>query len=135
MTKYYGLVGGTTEVPAKLSLDLIALEKYMVNNVPGHCGPITIKKFSSGQSNPTYKIESPGGAFVLRKQPPGKNDKRAHRVDREYLIIKSLRDSCVPVPEVVCLCQDHSVLGGDFFIMKFVTGRIWGSPSLVWCSV
>jgi aminoglycoside phosphotransferase (APT) family kinase protein len=122
----------TVDVPTNLALDEDALEKFMATNVPGHQGPITVKKFGSGQSNPTYKIDSPGGAFVLRKQPPGKlNNTRAHRVDREYLVIKSLGEHTdIPVPKVVCLCQDPSVLGTDFFIMEFVSGRIFGSPAL-----
>jgi aminoglycoside phosphotransferase (APT) family kinase protein len=121
----------TVDVPEKLAFDETKLESFMATNVPGHQGPIVVKKFGSGQSNPTYKIDSPGGSYVLRKQPPGKlNNTRAHRVDREYLIIKSLGEHTdIPVPEVICLCQDTAVVGSDFFIMKFVSGRIFGSPA------
>lgn len=68
---------------------------------------------------------------MLRKQPPGQLvSKSAHRVDREYYMIQALyKTGRVPVPRVTVLCQDKSVLGSDFYVMDFVQGRIFHSPS------
>ena len=46
----------------------------------------TVRQFQGGQSNPTFLIETPGGKYVLRKQPPGKLLPSAHAVDREYRV-------------------------------------------------
>ena len=52
-------------------------------------------------------------------------------MDREHLVIKCVGEHTdIPVPRVFALCQDHSVLGSDFFIMEFVKGRNFGSPAL-----
>jgi aminoglycoside phosphotransferase (APT) family kinase protein len=77
-------------------------------------------------------LTTPAGCYVLRKQPPGTlNNKRSHRVDREYLILKCLgKSTSIPVPQVICLCTDRSVLGTDFFVMHYVEGRNFGSPAL-----
>ena len=67
---------------------------------------------------------------MLRKQPPGVLLPSAHRVDREYRVIRALRGTVVPVPDALLLCQDHSVIGTDFFIMEFVDGRILRNSTL-----
>ena len=68
---------------------------------------------------------------MLRKKPPGKLlSKTAHRVDREYQIIKALSQTDVPVPEVFCLCEDNSVIGTSFYIMEYLDGRHFIDPSM-----
>lgn len=67
----------------------------------------------------------------MRKKPPGQLlSKTAHKVDREYRILKALQDTDVPVPRVYCLCEDDSVVGTAFYIMEFLDGRIFEDPSL-----
>lgn len=85
-----------------------------------------LKQFNNGASNPTYFIQTPAGEkFVVRKKPPGKLLTGAHQVDREYRVQKALGGTGVPVPEVLALCQDSGVLGQDFYVMKYVPGRIF----------
>jgi aminoglycoside phosphotransferase (APT) family kinase protein len=68
---------------------------------------------------------------VLRKKPPGKLlSKTAHRVDREYQVIRALGDTNVPVPEALCLCEDDSVIGTPFYIMEFLDGRHFTDPAM-----
>jgi len=94
-------------------------------------GRLEVKQFNNGASNPTYFIRAPNSEmFVVRKKPPGELLPGAHRIDREFRIQKALWKSNVPVPEVLALCQDPSVLGQDFYIMKYVPGRILVDPSL-----
>lgn len=89
--------------------------------------PILLEQFAGGQSNPTYKLTDHYGAnFVLRKKPPGKIVQSAsHQVEREFKAMNALRSSKVPVPNVLCLCEDSTVIGTPFYIMDFLAGRIF----------
>jgi acyl-CoA dehydrogenase len=93
---------------------------------------LTRKKFSLGQSNPTYQIIGQDGlCYVLRKKPPGKLiSKSLHNVEREYNIIKALGHSDIPVPKVYSYCRDESVIGTPFYIMEFLDGRIFEDASM-----
>ncbi len=88
------------------------------------------RKFSDGQSNPTYLVNGTDGSFVLRARPPGNLERSAHRVDREFRVMRSLRGSGVPVPETVFLSGEDNPLGRQFFVMKHVEGRIFWNPAL-----
>ena len=111
-------------------LDTLALAKYLESRLPGFQGPITAEKTPTGQSNPTFLLSSPSGHYVLRKKPPGQLLKSAHAVDREYRIMKALQDTEVPVPRMLILCEDDSVLGTAFFVMEHVDGTVFWDPSL-----
>ena len=87
-------------------------------------------KFSGGQSNPTFKITTDKGQYVLRRQPPGQLLKSAHAVDREFRVIAALQDTDVPVPQAIHLCTDSEVLGAMFYIMEFKDGRIFWQSAL-----
>ncbi|MGH6665517.1 MAG: phosphotransferase family protein, partial [Pseudolabrys sp.] len=50
---------GTKEAAGALALDSARLESYLATNVAGFAGPLTIKQFKGGQSNPTYLLETP----------------------------------------------------------------------------
>jgi len=107
-----------------------ALEDYLVRALPGFCGPLQVHAFSYGQSNPTFKLKSPTGSLVLRKQPSGKLAHSAHAIDREFTVLQALQGSAVPVPAVHLYCADRSVIGTPFYIMTFVEGRIFTDPAL-----
>lgn len=115
------------------AVDIDSLTKYLVNASPSDFeAPIVLKQFGYGQSNPSYQItDAKGRKYVLRKQPPGALvSKSAHRVDREFLMIKALHSTGkVPVPRVITLCQDKKVIGTDFYVMEFIQGRIFHDPT------
>jgi aminoglycoside phosphotransferase (APT) family kinase protein len=111
-------------------LDEQVLADYLSQHLPGFKGPVTATKFSGGQSNPTFKLQTPSQSYVLRRQPPGKLLKSAHAVDREYKVIAALQDSKVPVAKVYHLCEDPSVIGSLFYIMEYVEGRVFWDSSL-----
>lgn len=119
----------TTEVRKQHVLDVPKLESYLAQqNIPGFSTPVTVKQFGHGQSNPTYLLscDTSNTRFVLRKQPPGNIlSKTAHRIDREYKIMKALNQTQVPVPTMHCLCEDESIIGKAFYIMEFCDGRIF----------
>ena len=58
--------------------------------------------------------------YVLRKKPHGKVLASAHAVDREHRVLSALTDTPVPVPDVLCLCEDDSVVGTSFYVMEHV---------------
>lgn len=89
-------------------------------------------QFSHGQSNPTYELSSCNGEkYVLRKKPPGLLlSQTAHRIEREYQILKALEYTDVPVPKVYCFCDDSTIIGSPFYIMEFLDGRIFEDPWL-----
>jgi aminoglycoside phosphotransferase (APT) family kinase protein len=63
---------GTREVPAALAFDVARLETWLRAHVPEFEGPLAVRQFKGGQSNPTYLLEAPSGRCVLRRKPPGK---------------------------------------------------------------
>ena len=117
---------GTMAVPDKDKLDEASLQKWMEANVEGFAGPMEISKFKGGQSNPTYKIETAGADYVLRKKPFGKLLPSAHAVDREFRVIAGLHPTGFPVAKPYGLCDDDNVIGTMFYIMGMADGRtLW----------
>jgi aminoglycoside phosphotransferase (APT) family kinase protein len=120
----------TRPVSAAHAFDPLALQRYMENTLAGFCGPVEVRQFSNGQSNPTYLISAPSGRYVLRRKPPGVLLPSAHAVDREFRIMSALRATDVAVPEVLCYCADAGVIGTPFYLMSHVEGRIFRTPDL-----
>ncbi|HET9459173.1 MAG TPA: phosphotransferase family protein [Sphingomicrobium sp.] len=121
---------GTKPVSDRLRFDEEALERWMAGHVRGIRGPISVSQFRGGQSNPTYRIETPGGAYVLRRKPPGQLLPGAHAVEREYRVLEALGGQCFPVARVHALCEDENVIGTAFYVMDMVEGRIFWEASL-----
>jgi aminoglycoside phosphotransferase (APT) family kinase protein len=121
---------GTSAISERLRFDESALDRWMSANVNGFRGPIRVSQFRGGQSNPTYRIDSDGGAYVLRRKPPGKLLPGAHAVDREYRVIAALGGQRFPVARVYGLCEDESVIGTPFYVMDMVEGRIFWEAQL-----
>lgn len=115
---------------ATVAFDVEKLSQYLESNVAGFAGPITLTKFSGGQSNPTYKVTAQSGLYVLRSQPPGKLLKSAHAVDREFQVLAALKDTDVPVAKVYHLCLDTNIIGAMFYLMEYCDGTVYWSPSL-----
>jgi aminoglycoside phosphotransferase (APT) family kinase protein len=116
---------GTRDVSERLRFDVEALERWMAEHVSGFVGPLTVSQFKGGQSNPTYRLDTPSGrTFVLRRKPPGKLLPGAHDVEREARVMSALGKQGFPVPHVHGLCENDSVIGTPFFVMDLVEGRI-----------
>jgi aminoglycoside phosphotransferase (APT) family kinase protein len=112
------------------ALDQAALAPYLEAEVPGFSGLLSIEKFGSGQSNPTYLLTASSGRYVLRAKPPGQLLKSAHQVDREFRIMEALASTAVPVPEMLHLSGEDTPIGRMFYVMAFVDGRIFWDPAL-----
>jgi aminoglycoside phosphotransferase (APT) family kinase protein len=119
---------GTKDVTQNLRFDEAALASYLGAHLPGFAGPLVVRQFKGGQSNPTYLLETPATKYVLRRKPPGKLLPSAHAVDREYTVIKALNQTDMPVPHAYLLCEDETVIGTAFYVMSFESGRILWDP-------
>ena len=112
------------------TLDTAVLSTYLESHVKGFQGPLTVEKFSGGQSNPTFRVDAASGQYVLRRQPPGKLLKSAHAVDREYRVIAALQNTNVPVASVYHLCEDTAVIGSMFYLMEYCRGTVFWNPAV-----
>lgn len=84
-----------------------------------------VEQFRSGVSNLTYLLRYPGRELVLRKPPVGTKAVSAHDMKREYLIQSRLHSVYPLVPNMIALCEDHLVMGSDFYVMDRVVGQIF----------
>jgi aminoglycoside phosphotransferase (APT) family kinase protein len=106
-------------------LDEGRLATWFAAHLPEIGGPMILRQFRGGQSNPTFWLGTPDGQYVLRKKPPGTLLPSAHAVEREYRVMRALQGTEVPVAKVFGLCEDPSVIGTPFFVMQYVRGRIF----------
>lgn len=104
---------------------IAAIENWMFDHVAGFAGPLSVEKFEGGQSNPTYRLSSRDGRYVLRKQPIGDLPRGAHDVLREARVMRALHGSPVAVPRIEAKSEGTSLVGSPFFIMELVDGRIF----------
>ena len=121
---------GTGAVRAAHRFDEGRLARWMETNVPGYEGPLGVEQFNGGQSNPTYKLVTPGRRYVLRRKPPGALLPGAHAVDREAQVLQAVEGTGFPVPHVHALCTDDAVIGSWFYVMDMVEGRIFWNATL-----
>ena len=123
--------GGEKPVDARNRLDEAALQKWMLQHVAGYGGSLTaITQFKRGQSNPTYRLETQDGNYVLRRKPFGKLLRSAHAVEREFRVIAALHAAGFPVPKAYALCEDATVIGSAFYVMQHVAGRLFWDGTL-----
>jgi aminoglycoside phosphotransferase (APT) family kinase protein len=97
----------------------------MESHVAGFAGPLSVEQFKGGQSNPTYKLVTPGRSYVLRRKPPGQVLQGAHAVEREAKVLSALGKVGFPVATVHGLCLDDALIGSWFYVMDMVEGRIF----------
>jgi aminoglycoside phosphotransferase (APT) family kinase protein len=112
------------------SFDEAELAAYLRATVGGFPGAVEVEQFQGGQSNPTYRVTAGNRRYVLRRKPPGRLLPSAHAVDREYRVMAALAGTGVPVPKMVALCEDDSVIGTAFYLMEYVDGRVLWDPVL-----
>lgn len=123
---------GTRPVSQQHAFDSDALTAWLAKNIPGFAGPLQVEMFKGGQSNPTYKLNTPGKSYVMRAKPGpvAKLLPSAHAVEREFAVMHGLQDTDVPVPHMYGLCEDESIIGRAFYIMECMQGRVLWDQSL-----
>jgi aminoglycoside phosphotransferase (APT) family kinase protein len=106
------------------------LARWLKRAVPGFSELAEVKKFPGGQSNPTYRVDTAGDSYVLRRKPFGTLLPSAHAVDREYRLLCALHPTGFPVPRPIGLCVDENVIGATFYLMELVEGRVFYDGTL-----
>ena len=112
------------------SLDTKALAAWLRTQSIATGDDVALKSLAGGQSNPTFLVDNGDRHVVLRTKPRGLLVASAHAIDREYRVMKALRDTGVPVPRMLGYCADTGVLGTEFFVMEFLEGRVFMDQSL-----
>ncbi|MFE5299202.1 phosphotransferase family protein [Streptomyces sp. NPDC056632] len=111
-------------------LDLDRLRGHLDRERPGLVtGPLEARLIEGGRSNLTYAVTDGTGRWVVRRPPLGHVLATAHDMKREHRVISALHATPVPVPGVVTLCEDESVLGAPFYVMEFVEGTPYRSAA------
>ncbi len=123
---------GTRPVPEQHRFDIAALEAWLRAHLDGFAGPLSVSMFKGGQSNPTYKLDTPSRSYVMRAKPGpvAKLLPSAHAIEREFAVMTGLAGTDVPVPRMYCLCEDESIIGRAFYVMEFMQGRVLWDQSL-----
>jgi aminoglycoside phosphotransferase (APT) family kinase protein len=123
---------GTRQATGKYLFDTSALSAWLKTHVPEVQGPIQVEMFNGGQSNPTYRLLTPTGNYVMRSKPGPVAQllPSAHAIEREYAVMRGLAGTAVPVPRMLGLCEDESVIGRAFYIMEYMEGRVLWDPLL-----
>src|SRR5882672_7722565 len=129
-TDRQSIYSGTKDVAAPLRFDVARLETWLAAHAKGFAGPLTVRQFKGGQSNPTYMLDTPARKYVLRRKPPGKLLPSAHAVDREFRIISALCAQDFPVAAPLHYCADETVVGTAFYVMAYVDGRVFWEPHM-----
>ena len=89
-------------------------------------GPVTSTRIGDGGgSNFTFLIERGGERFVLRRPPRPPLPPSAHDMVREARLQDAIRDAGFSrLPEIVAVCEDETVLGVPFYVMRFLDGHV-----------
>jgi aminoglycoside phosphotransferase (APT) family kinase protein len=105
-------------------LDLEALAQYLGPRVGGLAGALRGEVIAGGRSNLTYVVDDGERRFVVRRPPLAHVLPTAHDMAREYRVLSALQDTGIPVPRVIALCEDDSVLGARFYVMEWIDGHV-----------
>ena len=123
---------GTREATGSQALNVAALGQWLREHLPEFEGPLEVALFKGGQSNPTYRLTTPKRTYVMRAKPGPVAQllPSAHAIEREFAVMSGLAGTAVPVPRMLCLCEDESVIGRAFYLMEFMQGRVLWDQSL-----
>ena len=117
------------DVLAAHAFDESALKAYLQAALNKTFISFSIQQFQGGQSNPTFKVIADDHQWVLRKKPAGKLLPSAHQINREYRVMAALANTPVPVPTMICYCDDPGIIGTEFYVMDYVPGLLIEHPA------
>jgi aminoglycoside phosphotransferase (APT) family kinase protein len=105
-------------------LDVAAVDAWLRAHVDGLRGTPSVDQCAGGASNWTYRLRYESHDLILRRPPAGTKAKSAHDMGREYRLQKALKPVYSLVPEMVALCEDPSIIGAEFYVMRRIDGII-----------
>ncbi|MBU6246007.1 MAG: phosphotransferase family protein [Actinomycetales bacterium] len=114
---------GELDVPG---LDLVRLRAFLQDAAPGLVGgDLSASIIAGGKSNLTYAVTDGTWRWIVRRPPLGHVLATAHDMAREYRVMSALQGTGVPVPRMIVLCEDPSVVGAPCYLMEHVDGRAY----------
>ncbi|NXC08829.1 ACD10 dehydrogenase, partial [Orthonyx spaldingii] len=126
-----GFVPYTRSVRPGMEIPKDRLQKYLEDVLGAHsAGPLELRQFDHGESTRSYLLRFGGRLLVLKKEEEPPNGPPGSSIPREYRVLKALSEAGVPVPPVLALCQDRSILGTPFLLLEHRAGRIHRAVSL-----
>jgi aminoglycoside phosphotransferase (APT) family kinase protein len=112
------------EVREEDGFDIAAADAWLKDHVEGLAGAPEVTQFPGGASNLTFQLTYPGRELILRRPPTGKLPKSGHDMKREFTVQSRLKPVYPYVPNTVAFCDDHGVMGADFYVMDRIEGII-----------
>jgi aminoglycoside phosphotransferase (APT) family kinase protein len=108
-------------------LDTGALETYLGGELGADVTGIEV--LHDGL-NLVVAVETAAEGYVLRRPRKLRDAAYMNDIEREYGVLRRLRDTAVPAPDPVLFCADESVLGDRFYVMTRLDGEVvpLGSP-------
>jgi len=103
------------------------VSRFFREHVPGATGELSFSLISGGKSNLTYLVRGNGHEWVLRRPPLGHVLPTAHDMAREYRVLSGLKDTDVPAPRPIALCEDPAVNDMPFYVMTYCPGVVLAS--------
>ncbi|NWZ66813.1 ACD10 dehydrogenase, partial [Acrocephalus arundinaceus] len=126
-----GFVPYTRSVRPGMEIPKDRLQKYLEDVLGAHpAAPLELRQFDHGDSTRSYLVKFGDHLLVLKKEEEPPNGPSGCSVSREYRILKALAEAGVPVPPVLALCEDRSILGTPFCLLEHRAGRIHLAVSL-----
>ena len=86
--------------------------------------PLAWQRIGDGQSNITYLIGREDRRVVLRRGPRPPLPRSTHDMLREARVQQGLARVGMPVPKILAVCADESLLGVPFYVMDYLEGEI-----------
>ena len=113
-------------------LDLLSTERlapWLDEHGLGTGSPIeNAKVLAGGSSNAVFQFERGDRSYVLRRPPRHPRPDSNRGIVREGTVLRALRETGVPHPELHALRDDESVIGVCFYLMEPIDGWSPTSP-------
>ena len=109
-------------------LNIESLDNWLQQQGIKGDGDIAVERLAVGRSNEMYILSYDHDGqrcdLVLRRPAAVAWEKAEKVLRREYQLLNALSSQSVAVPEVVAICDDTSVIGVMFYLMKKVEGFV-----------
>src|SRR3954447_22602196 len=109
--------------------DLASAAPWLTAHVPTLRAPLRFERIRGGHSNITVRVTSANGRSVALRRPPyGALPRGAHDVVREAHTVSALAGSGGPVPDVLALCADDTILGCPLSVTSSIDDIVADTP-------
>jgi aminoglycoside phosphotransferase (APT) family kinase protein len=125
MSTTVDVIGTPHEARGLSQPPLVVLEplRQLLDDLGLGTGPVSAAPLGAGHSNVTYLLRRGPARVVLRRPPRPPYAESAHDVLREARIMRAARESGLPVPTILAMVDDTSVLGVPFVLVEHVAGH------------